>query len=153
MNIAANLTLLDIEASTRLGVVRRGSLGRLAAERLEQFDVRGRPDGKITQLSGGNQQKVILARWLARQPRLLLLDDPTRGVDVGAKSEIHARLRIAAEAGAAIVMSSSELPELLRTCDRIIVMHGGRIAGELDGATATEDGVMALATGLAKAAA
>ena len=106
--------------------------------RLREFDVRGSGAAKVTGLSGGNQQKVILSRWLARQPRVLLLDDPTRGVDVAAKAEIHDRLAEAAAAGTAIVMASSDLPELLRTCDRIVVLHQGRVAGELDRAEATE---------------
>src|SRR5690348_12811672 len=141
MNVAANLTLLDLESATKAGIVRRGTLRRIATARLDEFDVRGRPEVTITKLSGGNQQKVILGRWLSRSPRLLLLDDPTRGVDVGAKAEIHERLRVAADAGAAVVMSSSELPELLRTCDRIVVLYRGRLAGVLDGATATESSI------------
>ena len=116
--------------------------------RLREFDVRGSGAAKVTGLSGGNQQKVILSRWLARQPRVLLLDDPTRGVDVAAKAEIHDRLADAAAAGTAIVMASSDLPELLRTCDRIVVLHQGRVAGELDRDEATERAVMALATNL-----
>jgi ABC-type sugar transport system ATPase subunit len=99
-------------------------------------------------LSGGNQQKVILSRWLARSPRVLLLDDPTRGVDVAAKAEIHGRIADAARTGMAVVMASSDLPELLRTCDRIVVLHQGTIAGELGHAEATEQAVMALATNL-----
>jgi len=109
--------------------------------------VRGSVGGSITGLSGGNQQKVILSRWLARQPRLLLLDDPTRGVDVGAKAEIHARIAEAASDGAAVVMASSDLPELLRSCDRIVVMAQGRLAGVVDASRTDERTVMALATG------
>jgi L-arabinose transport system ATP-binding protein len=96
-------------------------------------------------LSGGNQQKVVLARWLARGPALLILDEPTRGVDVGAKSEIYAIIHELAAAGIAILMISSELPEVLGLADRIVVMQNGRITGELSRAEATEEGVLALA--------
>ncbi|WP_037064112.1 sugar ABC transporter ATP-binding protein [Pseudonocardia acaciae] len=99
----------------------------------------------VSNLSGGNQQKVVLARWLARNPALLILDEPTRGVDVGAKSEIYAIIHELAGAGIAILMVSSELPEVLGLADRIIVMQNGRITGELPRATATEEAVLALA--------
>jgi L-arabinose transport system ATP-binding protein len=99
----------------------------------------------VANLSGGNQQKVVLARWLARNPALLILDEPTRGVDVGAKSEIYAIIHELAATGIAILMVSSELPEVLGLADRIIVMQNGRITGELPRAEATEEGVLALA--------
>jgi len=147
MSVAANSTILDIDGAARLGVVSRRRLKQMAADRLRDYDVRGSVGGSITGLSGGNQQKVILSRWLARQPRLLLLDDPTRGVDVGAKAEIHARIAEAASDGAAVVMASSDLPELLRSCDRIVVMAQGRLAGVVDAGRTDERTVMALATG------
>ncbi len=99
-------------------------------------------------LSGGNQQKVVLARWLARRPRVLLLDEPTRGVDVGAKAEIYRLVREIAAEGVAVVVISSELPEVLGLSDRVLVMCEGRLAGELEAADATEQQVMALATGV-----
>jgi ABC-type sugar transport system ATPase subunit len=99
----------------------------------------------VANLSGGNQQKVVLARWLARNPALLILDEPTRGVDVGAKSEIYAIIHELAGAGIAILMVSSELPEVLGLADRIIVMQNGRITGELPRAEASEERVLALA--------
>jgi rhamnose transport system ATP-binding protein len=98
-------------------------------------------------LSGGNQQKVVLAKWLVGEPRLIILDEPTRGIDVGAKAEIYRLMRQLADAGAAILMISSELPEILGMADRILVMHEGRLMAALDGATATEEAVMAAATG------
>jgi ABC-type sugar transport system ATPase subunit len=146
MSVADNLTILDLDSVTRFGIVRRRALRRMAAERLEQYDVRGQSRGRIGGLSGGNQQKVILARWMARQPRLLLLDDPTRGIDVRAKSRIHQYVADAAASGVAVVMSSSDLPELLRTCHRLVVMARGRIAGIVEAASASEQSVMALAT-------
>ena len=100
---------------------------------------------KIRTLSGGNQQKVILGRWLLTKPSVLLLDEPTRGIDVGAKYEIYQlMIRLAAE-GRSILMVSSEMPELLGVCDRILVMSGGRLAGEVNAATATQEEIMALA--------
>ena len=143
-----NAMVLDIAMDRRSWLLRRSAVRAAGSGRLREFDVRGSGAAKVTGLSGGNQQKVILSRWLARQPRVLLLDDPTRGVDVAAKAEIHDRLADAAAAGMAIVMASSDLPELLRTCDRIVVLHQGRVAGELDRAEATERAVMALATNL-----
>ena len=101
---------------------------------------------KIKNLSGGNQQKVILARWLLTKPRILLLDEPTRGIDVGAKYEIYQLIIDLAAEGRSVIMVSSEMPELLGVCDRIIVMSGGRIAGELDAAATSQEQIMALAT-------
>jgi len=100
---------------------------------------------KIRTLSGGNQQKVILGRWLLTDPEVLLLDEPTRGIDVGAKYEIYQLMIELASRGKCIMMVSSEMPELLGVCDRIIVMSGGRLAGELDVAEATQEKIMALA--------
>jgi methyl-galactoside transport system ATP-binding protein len=100
---------------------------------------------QIRTLSGGNQQKVILGRWLLTGPEVLLLDEPTRGIDVGAKYEIYALLQQLAESGRAILMASSELPELLGVCHRIYVMSGGKITGELNAATATQEEIMTLA--------
>jgi ABC-type sugar transport system ATPase subunit len=148
MSVASNIAVLDIDGASRFGIVRRGRTRKIAAERIATFDIRGGADGYITKLSGGNQQKVILSRWIARRPRLLLLDEPTRGVDVGAKAEIHDALALAAAGGAGVVISSSDLPELLRTCDRIVVMAQGRIAGSVAAGDATEEGLMALATGV-----
>ena len=114
----------------------------LAAWRIKAPDVDCLPDS----LSGGNQQKVVLAKWLAVNPRVLLLDEPTKGVDVGAKFEIHEMIRRQAAAGLAVLVVSSDLPEVLALADRIIVMKEGAIQGELAGAAATEQAVMHLAT-------
>jgi methyl-galactoside transport system ATP-binding protein len=101
---------------------------------------------KIGSLSGGNQQKVILARWLLTKPEFLLLDEPTRGIDVGAKYEIYKLITGLAEEGKSVIMVSGEMPELLGVCHRILVMSRGRIAGELNADTATQEEIMALAT-------
>jgi len=97
-------------------------------------------------LSGGNQQKVVLAKWLATRPRVLMLDEPTKGVDVGAKFEIHEIIRRQAAAGLGCLVVSSDLPEVLALCHRVVVMREGRIQGELSGNGATEESVMHLAT-------
>jgi ABC-type sugar transport system ATPase subunit len=100
----------------------------------------------VENLSGGNRQKVVLAKWLIGGPELLIFDEPTRGIDVGAKAEIWGLMRQLAEQGKAILMISSELPEIVGMSDRIYVMHQGSIVGELPGVTATEEEVMMLAT-------
>ena len=98
-------------------------------------------------LSGGNQQKVALAKWMAMDPRLLILDEPTRGIDVGAKAEIHALVSKLAESGVAVILISSELPEILGLATRILTVREGRITASLDGAMATEESVMAALVG------
>ena len=110
-------------------------------------------DQVIRYLSGGNQQKVVLGKWLAMKPKILLLDEPTRGIDVGAKSEIYALMEELAESGVAILYVSSEMEEILGMADRALVMHEGRITGELTREELTEENVMQLATGGEKTAA
>jgi methyl-galactoside transport system ATP-binding protein len=100
---------------------------------------------KINTLSGGNQQKVIFGRWILTQPDVLLLDEPTRGIDVGAKYEIYQLIQDLAKQGKAVVMVSSEMPELLGVCNRIVVMSGGRVAGEVDADNTTQEEIMTLA--------
>jgi len=104
---------------------------------------------RVVGLSGGNQQKVVLAKWLTINPKLLILDEPTRGVDVGAKAEIYAIMHQLAHEGMGILMISSDLPEVLGMSDRIVVMHEGRIMAELPGYTTTQEEIMLYATGLA----
>ena len=116
---------------------------RLLAEwRIKAAGVHVTPDA----LSGGNQQKVVLAKWLATSPKVLLLDEPTKGVDVGAKFEIHEMVRKQAAAGMGCLVASSDLPEVLALAHRVIVMREGCIRGEIAGAAATEESVMHLAT-------
>jgi ABC-type sugar transport system ATPase subunit len=125
------------------GRAEREQAERLVGEwRIRTAGIDAPPDS----LSGGNQQKVVLAKWLATAPRVLLLDEPTKGVDVGAKFEIHEIVRRQAARGLACLVASSDLPEVLALCDRIVVMREGRIQGELTGAGATEEAVMHLAT-------
>jgi ribose transport system ATP-binding protein/rhamnose transport system ATP-binding protein len=100
----------------------------------------------VGNLSGGNQQKVLIAKWLALDPRLLIVDEPTRGVDVGARAEIYRLLRDLAARGVALLVVSSDLPEVLALADRVVVMADGRLAGEIPGSEATEEAILQLAT-------
>jgi ABC-type sugar transport system ATPase subunit len=121
---------------------------QLAQMYLSRMNVKARSAGqKIAMLSGGNQQKVVLARGLATEPRMLLLHEPTRGIDVGAKAEIYQILNRLAARGIAILVVSSELPELIGQCDRIIAMFNGEIAGEFTRAEATEERILGSAMG------
>ncbi len=150
-SVRFNITLPNL---LRFGllVLRRREAG-LVQTGIERLGIRPpAPETPVENLSGGNQQKVVLAKWLVAQPRLLVLDEPTRGVDVGAKAEIYARMRELTRQGVGIVMVSSELPELLGMSDRIVVFHEGRQSGELARAEATEQAVMHLATGAPVAA-
>jgi ABC-type sugar transport system ATPase subunit len=114
--------------------IRAGRLRKRAAEQVERLRVRTPSlDARAGSLSGGNQQKVVFAKWLNAQPTVMLLDDPTRGVDVGAKAEMHALIRSAAEAGAIVLLASTDLDELEHICDRVLVFYRGRIAAELSG--------------------
>jgi ABC-type sugar transport system ATPase subunit len=151
MSVAANTSLASLG---RLGPLARFGLLDRAAERaaaqrfVADFAIRTPSiDAPVGTLSGGNQQKVALARWLATRPRLLILDEPTQGVDIGAKAEIHRLIRSLAAEGLAILLISSELTELLGLAHRIAVMRGGRVAGELSHADATEERLMSLALG------
>ena len=101
----------------------------------------------MTSLSGGNQQKVVLAKWLGRQPSLLIVDEPTRGIDIGTKAEVHRLLEELAGEGVAVLVISSELPEVLRLANRILVMREGRLVAEFDHADASEEAIVAAATG------
>jgi ribose transport system ATP-binding protein len=107
-------------------------------------------EAEVRGLSGGNQQKVVLAKWLAMAPKCLVFDEPTRGIDVGARAEIYTRMRDLADTGVAILMISSDMEEILAMSDRVLVMHEGRLAGELSRAAANEESIMAMAVGRGK---
>jgi len=110
----------------------------------------GRKDDPITSLSGGNQQKVVLAKWLSTRPRLLILDNPTQGVDVGAKEEIYDIILALADLGVAVSVLSSEAQDIIRVCDRGLLMYHGALQGEVSGASMNEQDIMRLATGETK---
>jgi ABC-type sugar transport system ATPase subunit len=148
MSVQANVTLASLPRVSPAGWLSGFRERRAAAETVEALDLRLRSlHQPVWTLSGGNQQKVVLGKWLNTQPRILLLDEPTRGVDVGAKHEIYGLMNRWSAAGHAIVLITSELPELLLMSDRIIVMHRGRRAAELDRATATQEGILHAAMG------
>ena len=147
-SIQHNIGLPNLDRLSTLRLVATGREAALAAEMCRTLAVRTpgihQPVGL---LSGGNQQKVVLAKWLARRPRVLILDEPTRGIDVGAKSEIYALMDRLARDGLAILMISSDLEEILNMSDRVLVMYQGRLAGTLPRARLSEQAVMNLATG------
>lgn len=147
-SVGFNLALTLLRELSRFGVLRASQLDALYRTWVERLRIRTPSAQTIVEnLSGGNQQKVVLAKWLARQPRVLILNEPTRGIDVGAKAEVHALIREVAARGVAVMMISSELPEIMTISDRIVVMWNGRTVGELDGRTALEEEVLALAFG------
>jgi ribose transport system ATP-binding protein len=148
MALRENVIMSAMRLVTRLGFVNRAQANRVAGEFVGRLDIRT-PSlrQRVRNLSGGNQQKVIIARWLTLHPQVLILDEPTRGVDVGAKAEIHSLMRQLADEGMAVLMISSELPEILGISDRIMVMHEGRVTANLSREEATQDKIMHAATG------
>jgi ABC-type sugar transport system ATPase subunit len=148
MSIAHNVTLASLPQVSRAGVLDLTQERDLAQRYLSEMQIAARSiDQETRRLSGGNQQKVVLAKWLASGSKVLFVDEPTRGVDVGAKAAIHGLLNDLAKQGVTIVMISSELPELMGMSDRVLVMHEGRIAGELGRAQFSEERIMLYATG------
>jgi rhamnose transport system ATP-binding protein len=146
--VAANTTLAVLRRISRFGWLNFRRERALAADYVGRLSIKtASVDAPVGHLSGGNQQKVALARWLAAEPSVIILDEPTQGIDVGAKAEIHRLMGDLAEKGLAILMISSELPEILGMSDRIVVMHAGRIAGILDRSDATQERVLSLALG------
>lgn len=145
-SVRDNIALAVLDRFSRFGFVSDRGERNLAATYIERLNIRTpSADQRVENLSGGNQQKVVLARWLAKESPILILDEPTRGVDVGAKAEIYAIIDQLAANGAAILMISSELPEVLGLADRMIVMQNGHVNGELSRADATEEKILALA--------
>ncbi|MFN8140321.1 MAG: sugar ABC transporter ATP-binding protein [Fimbriimonadales bacterium] len=150
MNVRENITLPILPSLATAGWVRKRAERQVAQSYFDQLGVRapGLESG-TEMLSGGNQQKLVIARWLAAKSDLLLLDEPTRGVDVGAKAEIFSIIRDSVSRGAGVILVTSELPELLALSTRILVLHEGRIVGEQPGSEATEESIMRLMAGLA----
>jgi ABC-type sugar transport system ATPase subunit len=147
MAVRENMSLVSLWPDSRAGFVDFARERRLSAEMIPALAIKTPGDRQAVQfLSGGNQQKVVLAKWLERHCEVLLFDEPTRGVDVGAKVEIYQLMNDLAAAGKVVVMVSSDLPEVLGMADRILVMHDGRITGRIDDAsTATQESIMELA--------
>ena len=148
MSVATNTTLATLQTISNLGLLDFRKEREVATELVQRLGVKTSSiDEPVGNLSGGNQQKVALARWLNADPSVLILDEPTQGVDVGAKAEIHRLMGVLAAKGLAIVMISSELPEILGMSDRIMVMHSGTIVGTLDRDGATQEAILELALG------
>lgn len=147
MTIAANITLPILARFATAGWLRQRQAKQAATSAAQRLEVKSAGiDQKAQELSGGNQQKVVLAKWLETGPRILILDEPTRGIDVGTKAAVHQLMSDLANQGVAILMISSELPEILGMSDRILVMREGRITGEFTRAEATQEKIMAAAT-------
>ncbi len=148
MDVEANVVMASLAKFTgKLGRIQFKSTHAKALEHVEGLAIKTPSVGQRTKnLSGGNQQKVVIAKWLTADTEILIFDEPTRGIDVGAKSEIYKLLNELAAQGRAIIMISSELPEILRMSHRILVMCEGRITGELTAAEATQERIMTFAT-------
>lgn len=157
MTSGKNIVLNMLKQDAKAGVINWRSIGKIASDAVENFNIRlANLEVRAMDLSGGNQQKLLLARWLAIKPRVLLLDEPTRGVDIGAKSEIYRIISDLAQQGVAILMVSSELPEIVGLSDRVLVMREGQLVGELGSQTRTaitQENIMAYATGASEVAA
>lgn len=150
MSIERNIGLTGFAATTRAGLMHRAAERDRAVDWAVRLQVKyARLAHAVSTLSGGNQQKVVLAKWLATSPQVLIVDEPTRGIDVGTKAEVHRLLSSLAAQGVAVLMISSDLPEILGMADRVLVMHEGRLTADIPGSEATEEAVMAAATGRA----
>jgi len=148
MTVRENTTLANLKSLVRIVFVDRRRERAVTEQYVKELQIKTPSIEQSAQnLSGGNQQKVVLAKWLFTESKILIFDEPTRGIDVGAKVEIYRLMNDLARRGACILMISSELPEVLGMCDRILVMHEGRLAGELGRAEATQERIMQLATG------
>ena len=147
-SIAENIEICNFGKTSSLGVRSKVKRDKLVQEGIDAFHIKCfGPQHECGNLSGGNQQKVVLAKWVATDPKILILDEPTRGVDIGAKKEIYSVINDMAAQGVAVIMVSSELPEVLGMSDRIMVVHEGHVTGIIDAATADQAKVMTLATG------
>lgn len=146
-NIAQAVNLKESKFGGMTGLISNQKETEIAEEQKEAMQIKcASLDQIITELSGGNQQKVILGRWMASEPKVIIFDEPTKGIDVGTKSEIYKLMRKLAEQGIGVIVVSSELPEILSTCDRILVMNSGKISGEFTSAEANEENLVRTAT-------
>jgi inositol transport system ATP-binding protein len=146
--VLENMQIASVRTHTSSGFVRQGALNSLCTKLRDTLRIKTPTlNETIGNLSGGNQQKALIARCLMTNPRILILDEPTRGIDVGAKQEIYSEINKLAKEGLAIVMVSSELPEVLGLSDRVLVLHEGKLTGEFTKNEATPEKVMAAATG------
>jgi len=150
MPISANLVAPQIEEfANRFGLLRFDKIQRFSLKMMNELEIVAKsPNQQVSTLSGGNQQKVLLGMWLGIKPNVLIVDEPTKGVDIATKQLIYQKLRQLSESGVGIIVISSDLPEIIQLCDRVIVMRNGRIAGELKGDDITEENVMEYAAGV-----
>ncbi len=148
-SIRENISLTNLDLiSNSLGILNKSKEIEISKQSSEDFKIRAFGIEQVTEgLSGGNQQKVVFAKWVAANPKILILDEPTRGVDIGAKKEIYSIMNRLTKNGVAIIMVSSELPEIIGMSDRVMVVHEGKISGIIDKSIATEENIMTLATG------
>jgi rhamnose transport system ATP-binding protein len=147
-SIERNAALASLDRLSRFGFLRSADERSLAGDWAVKLQLKfARLSDPVGVLSGGNQQKVVLAKWLSRQPAVLIVDEPTRGIDVGTKAEVHRLMSQLAAAGVAVLMVSSELPEVLGMADRVLVMHEGRLVADIPRGSADEETVMYAATG------
>ncbi|WP_086665978.1 sugar ABC transporter ATP-binding protein [Lentzea kentuckyensis] len=143
LSVRENIVLAALPRLSRFGVISRSKQDRIVETFVKRLRIKvSSPEQKVAELSGGNQQKVLLARWLCTEPKILLLDEPTRGIDVGAKAEVQALIDELAREGLAVLLISSELDELLDGADRLVVLRDGEVAGELEGAQLTREHVL-----------
>ena len=148
MSVRENFSLTHLSDYCRMDIVNRKRETNACVQYIKSLGIKTpSPEQKVLNLSGGNQQKVVIAKWVARRPRILIVDEPTRGIDVGAKAEVHMLLNKLASEGMSIIMVSSDLPEVLAMSDRVVVLKEGRISGVLSRAEATQERVMLAATG------
>ncbi|MCB9126045.1 MAG: sugar ABC transporter ATP-binding protein, partial [Caldilineaceae bacterium] len=154
LSVRDNMMIASLESYAKAGFLNKKIINETCAREKTRLELKTPSmDQLIRNLSGGNQQKVLVSRWLLTVPEILILDEPTRGIDVGAKSEIHRLMSKLAQEGKAIIMISSELPEILGMSDRVLVMHDGRVGGEFARKDATQENIMRAATGQGEVAA
>jgi ABC-type sugar transport system ATPase subunit len=146
MSVKENITLACLSKLAKLHMIDKNKEVQTCEEYTKKLRIKTPSiEQLVMNLSGGNQQKVVIGKWMATNPRILILDEPTRGIDVGSKKEIHQLMSLLAKSGVAIIMISSELPEIMGMSDRIIVMHEGRIKGELMREDASQERIMKVA--------
>ena len=146
--IRDNVALPNLDQVSRTGFVSRKQENRLTRVFMDKLSIKATGNGQVVRsLSGGNQQKVVIAKWLARQPKVFVMDEPTRGIDVGAKAEIYKLINELTASGSAVLLISSELPEIIGMSDRLLIMYEGRKMGELNREEFSEETIMRYAAG------